>query len=128
MEPLIALDTHVVVWLHAGETGRLPEGVRRRLDTEQALVCPIVLLELESLYEISRISVNADKIMGDLSAEIGLHLCPHPFPQVIRESLKQSWTRDPFDRIIAAHATVAGYNLATKDETILTNCSSAFWV
>jgi len=42
---LIALDTHVVVWLHAGETGRLPEGVRRRLDTEQALVCPIVLLE-----------------------------------------------------------------------------------
>jgi len=124
---LIALDTHLVVWLHAGETDRLPTGLRQRLDTEDLVICPIILLELEYLRENDRISVNADRIFADLAAEIGLSLCPHPFAGVIRESLKQTWTRDPFDRIIVAHALAAGHALATKDVHIREHCSSAFW-
>ncbi|MFA7343259.1 MAG: PIN domain-containing protein [Terrimicrobiaceae bacterium] len=127
METLIALDTHVVAWLHAGETERFPAGVYRRLDAGELVVCPVVLLELEYLHEIGRLSVNADRIFADLAVEIGLGLCPYPFAGVIRESLKQAWTRDPFDRLIAAHALAAGHDLATKDENILAHCPSAFW-
>lgn len=127
MEALIALDTHVVAWLHAGETERFPGGVYQRLNTEELVICPIVLLELEYLHEIGRISENADRIFADLASEIGLAVCPHPFLEVIREALKQAWTRDPFDRMIVAHAISAGHELVTKDENILAHYSSAFW-
>ncbi len=127
MEGLIALDTHVVVWLHAGETERFPSGLSQRLDVETLVICPVVLLELEYLHEIGRLSVNADRIFGDLASDIGLTVCPHPFSKVIREALKQSWTRDPFDRIIVAHAISANLGLVTKDETIRAYCATAFW-
>jgi PIN domain nuclease of toxin-antitoxin system len=127
VEAVIALDTHLVVWLHAGETARLPPGLCQRLDTDDLVICPMVLLELEYLREIDRITVNADRILSDLAAEIGLGLCPHPFAGVIREALRQTWTRDPFDRIIVAHSLAAGHALATKDTHIRAHCPSAFW-
>jgi PIN domain nuclease of toxin-antitoxin system len=38
-----------------------------------------------------------------------------------------SWTRDPFDRLISAHAIVANAPLITADETIRANLSLAIW-
>ena len=37
------------------------------------------------------------------------------------------WTRDPFDRMIAAHAITHDHDLLTKDESILAHCKNAFW-
>ena len=124
---MIELDTHVVAWLHAGELERIPRKVRRRLEAEDLLICPMVLLELEYLREIERLTVPADRIFADLSAEIGLRIAEYPFPLVVRESLGQGWTRDPFDRMIAAHAIVSGHPLATKDAVLRRNCPLAFW-
>ncbi len=124
---MTALDTHVVVWLHAGRVDLLPEELHVQLDREPAVISPMVLLELEYLREIDRIAVGADEIFADLSAEIGLSLCTQPFAAVIRESLKQTWTRDPFDRVIVAQSIVAGDALATKDDSVLQHCPTAFW-
>jgi PIN domain nuclease of toxin-antitoxin system len=38
-----------------------------------------------------------------------------------------TWTRDPFDRMIAAQAVVADAPLLTADETILDNLPLATW-
>ena len=38
-----------------------------------------------------------------------------------------TWTRDPFDRLIAAHAIVAGAPLLTADRGILENLPLATW-
>lgn len=38
-----------------------------------------------------------------------------------------SWTRDPFDRLISAHAIVANAPLITADETIRKHLSLAVW-
>jgi PIN domain nuclease of toxin-antitoxin system len=38
-----------------------------------------------------------------------------------------SWTRDPFDRLIAAHAILADATLLTADRTILANLPQAAW-
>jgi PIN domain nuclease of toxin-antitoxin system len=38
-----------------------------------------------------------------------------------------SWTHDPFDRLIAAHAIVADAPLVTADRTILENLPLATW-
>jgi len=124
---MIALDTHVVVWLHAGETNLLPETARFRLDNEPGIICPLVALELEYLYEIERITYSADTIIADLEADIGLTICSKPFASTLREALKLKWTRDPFDRMIAAHAFAHDFDLLTKDEAILKHCPKAFW-
>lgn len=124
---MIALDTHVVVWLHAGETSLFPKLARQRLNEEDALICPLVALELEYLYEIDRIAFPADTILADLATDIGLRVCDRSFAPTLRESLKQKWTRDPFDRIISAHATVQNLDLLTKDKILHDHCERAFW-
>jgi len=127
VETLIELDTHVVVWLHAGQLERIPKEVREQFEREELVICPMVLLELEYLKEIDRLTFSADRIFADLAADLGLRIWNQSFPAVIRESLLQIWTRDPFDRIIAAHANVTGHSLATKDSRLRENCPTAFW-
>lgn len=124
---MIALDTHVVVWLHAGETELFPKAARLKLDERPSVICPLVALELEYLYEIERITYTSDTIIADLNAEIGLELCSKPFAPTLREALKLKWTRDPFDRMITAHAIAHGLELLTKDKSILDRYERAFW-
>lgn len=124
---MIALDTHVVAWLHAGEVQRIPSPVRSRLDHEDLGISPMVLLELEYLHETERLTVSADSLFADLKQTIGLKLLTEPFSAVVRESLKQTWTRDPFDRLITGHAVAGGYDLATKDRSIRRHYKAAFW-
>jgi PIN domain nuclease of toxin-antitoxin system len=37
------------------------------------------------------------------------------------------WTRDPFDRLIAAQALVANATLVTKDTLMSKHCPAALW-
>jgi PIN domain nuclease of toxin-antitoxin system len=127
VEAVISLDTHVAVWLHAGELERLPKSLRRKLEGDQLVICPIVLLEMEYLREVNRLTVSSDEIFADLAADVGLRICDHAFAPIVRAAVRQTWTRDPFDRIIVAHALAAGYPLATKDDSIRENFSLAIW-
>lgn len=123
----IHLDTHVAAWLHAGELERIPEVVYKRLEAGRLTVSPIVLLELEYLNEIGRLTVGGKAIFADLATDIGLTLAPEAFPAIVNQSLEEHWTHDAFDRLIAAHARLAGCPLATKDGNILSRYSQAFW-
>ena len=124
---MIYLDTHVVVWLYAGEINRIPGSAQLMIEKHDLVISPMVILELEYLYEIKRISVNASVIVESLEASIGLQVCKLSFHRLVSEAIAQNWTRDPFDRMIAANAVCAKSRLLTKDETILNNCNSAFW-
>ena len=127
METVIHLDTHAVVWLYANELARFsPQGIQC-LEADELLISPIVMLELEYLHETGRILVTAHKVCDFLKRATGLRVCDHTFTDVIRLSLKNTWTRDPFDRIIAAQAELAEGRLLTKDSAILKHCKRAFW-
>jgi PIN domain nuclease of toxin-antitoxin system len=124
---VIYLDTHVVVWLYAGQLFRIPESAQGLMEAEQIRVSPMVVLELEYLHEIGRLTVGGATILESLASSIGLQVCALPFHRVAVEAMGQSWTRDPFDRIIAAHALCADAPLLTKDAAILANCRKAVW-
>jgi PIN domain nuclease of toxin-antitoxin system len=47
--------------------------------------------------------------------------------QLTKAAVDLTWTRDPFDRLIAAHAIVAGARLLTADEQILEHLPLATW-
>ena len=62
-----------------------------------------------------------------LQDEIGLRVCDLPFRDIVTHALKESWTRDRFDRLIVANAKAAGASLVTKDEHILKHYRRAVW-
>ena len=124
---MIYLDTHVVVWLYAGDVERLSPIACKLIESQALLVSPIVQLELEYLREIDRLTVGSALVLESLEQSIGLEMCDRPFAQVVIESIQQSWTRDPFDRLIVAQAKARDARLLTKDRTILSHYDHAVW-
>ncbi len=99
---MIYLDTHVVVWLYSGDIHLFPDAACRLIEDNNLTISPMVLLELQYLFEIKRITVEPTIIFDNLAETISLQKCRSPFGQVIAESMGMSWTRDPFERIITA--------------------------
>jgi PIN domain nuclease of toxin-antitoxin system len=127
MAALIYLDTHVVAWLFAGRLDLLPIAARRLLDASDLLISPMVELELEYLFETRHTAKPGHEVVESLRQELGLRICDLPFPQVIEAALKQTWTRDPFDRILVGQAALRQAPLLTKDAVIRQHYAHATW-
>jgi PIN domain nuclease of toxin-antitoxin system len=124
---VIYLDTHVVVWLYAGEHSRFARAARRLIETEPLLISPALLLELALLEETGRIRTRARTILMELQESMALSLCDLPFAEVCITALQQNWTLDPFDRLIVAQAFARGAKLITKDRFIRRYFKDAVW-
>jgi PIN domain nuclease of toxin-antitoxin system len=113
------LDTNVVVWLAQGSLESLSARATALLETANLLVSPMVLVELEYLHEAGRIRLPARDIQRKVEHELGVRICNLPFATVVSAALDESWTRDPFDRLIVAHAKANGFAaLISADEEI----------
>lgn len=121
------LDTHVVAWLYAGMVDRLSEHAVAVIESSDLRISPMVELELTYLHEIGRLAVGGRPIVADLEERIGLRVSEQPFAAVVREAAALSWTRDPFDRLIAADAIVESAPLLTKDTALRTHVALAAW-
>jgi PIN domain nuclease of toxin-antitoxin system len=128
MAPLIYLDTHVVAWMFAGRTDLIPEGVGELLDQHELMISPGVELELGYLFETRRTAEPAKVVVEALGRDVGLRICDLPFPAVVEMALGQSWTRDPFDRLIVSQAMLRGVSLVSKDELIRQHFEQAVWI
>jgi PIN domain nuclease of toxin-antitoxin system len=124
---MIYLDTHTVVWLYSGELHFFSERACQLIEENELLISPLVLLELQYLFEIKRITVEPTVIFDSLVESVGLQKCRASFAQVISEAMRISWTRDPFDRIITATAMIHQTSLLTKDEVIRREYRLAVW-
>lgn len=125
MSQSVYLDTHAVIWLFAGR--QFPEIVKVLLESHDIFICPIVELELQYLFEIKRINYCAREIIEDLNLKIDLKIDDLPFDTIIKKASEIQWTRDSFDRIIAAATIVRDYPLITKDAYMLSNLRQAIW-
>jgi len=124
---LIYIDTHIVVWLYAGQIKKLSNQAKDLLNDNEIQISPIVRLELQYLNEIKRITAFANDILVGLSNSIGLTICSKNFNNIINSAMDLDWTRDPFDRIIVANAALNDNYLLTKDQTILENYSKSLY-
>lgn len=78
----------------------------------------MVRLELTYLHETGRLRHPAEAVLGELRRASGAAEDLTPFGDVVSEAQTMTWTRDPFDRVIAAQAVAARCLLATADRTI----------
>jgi len=110
-EPVILLDTNALIWLDTNHRRARP----LRDQAAPLRVSPVSLLELHFLQESGRLNVDVDAVIADDRWTID---DPPATPWMLRAG-EEVWTRDPFDRLIVAHARLRGWRLATGDDRIL---------
>jgi PIN domain nuclease of toxin-antitoxin system len=123
----VYLDTHIAVWLVQDERHKLNRAACQTIEECDLVVSPAVVLELELLHEIGRLSMSALTVVDTLATDIGLRVCDLPFRTVVECALKEKWGRDPFDRLIVANAKAAEAPLVTKDARIRRHYSRVIW-
>lgn len=123
---MIHLDTHVALWIYSEQLDRLPTSLQAALETEPLAISPVVQIEIAVLGEIGRVTDPAEEVVSALRT-VRIVLDPTPFELVARTASTMPFTRDPFDRIIAAQAVAAGARLATKDRRLRDQLPEAIW-
>lgn len=106
---------------------RLPPAARALIDEHGPRISPIATLELSYLHEIGRARDPLTTMLAALRRDVHLEIADASVAELVQAATGLSWTRDPFDRLIAAHAIVAGVPLLTADRTILDNLPQATW-
>ncbi len=84
-------------------------------------------MELQLLYEIGRVTPTATMYVETLGASIDLRVADDRFSDVVNAALAESWTRDPFDRLIVAHARLLGATLLSRDRRITQAYPNTRW-
>jgi PIN domain nuclease of toxin-antitoxin system len=115
------LDTHIAIWLYEKRLDLLSEKAKQFIEKNDLFISPVVKLEIEYLFEIEKIKDNSETICSFLEKNIDLRIENSSFLEIIKISLNEKWTRDPFDRIIVAHSKLKDYTLISKDKKINKN-------
>jgi PIN domain nuclease of toxin-antitoxin system len=119
------LDTHVALWLAAGDQRKLKPG-SKRLQKGHLFISPLVVVEMELLREIGRISEPVDRVLQVLESH-SVKRVEGGLAEMFACARALDFTRDPFDRLIAAHALASQATLLTADGNLLKHCTCARW-
>jgi len=106
---------------------RLPPTARALIDQHEPRVSPLVALELAYLHEVGKARDSVPTMLAALRHSVGVQVEDVSLAELVNAAQGLSWTRDPFDRLIAAHAIVADAPLLTADETIRKHLPLATW-
>jgi PIN domain nuclease of toxin-antitoxin system len=79
------------------------------------------------MQEIGRARDSASAMLAALRKSIGLEVADTSLIELASAAVDIKWTRDPFDRLIAAQAILADAPLLTADRTILEHLPLATW-
>jgi PIN domain nuclease of toxin-antitoxin system len=121
------LDTHALVWLYSGMRDKFSKKGIELIQSANLLSSPASLLEIEFLREIGRVNDSGSNIIDTLKNQLALELTQADFETVMRASLKENWTRDPFDRMIVAEARIYRCKLLSRDRKIGQFYKHAIW-
>ena len=113
--PLILLDTNALLWLHR----KHPRSRPLHRFAGRLYVSPASLLELQLLIEVGRLRLKPGASSVDLAQDERWLLDDPPAASWFERALAAGWTRDPFDRLLVAHAQLRGWRIATGDAAIL---------
>ena len=125
---MIFLDTHVAIWLYSGELDLFKPQVLKLINENPICISHIVRLEMKYLNEIGRIKQQPDVIIDTLIDEIGLVFSENGLERIVSQAIHLDFTRDPFDRIIVADASINNSKLISKDRMIKENYKNTVWL
>ncbi|MBN2498974.1 MAG: PIN domain-containing protein [Deltaproteobacteria bacterium] len=112
----LLLDTHFVIWIVLGS---------RRLVEYPWLeryrpwgISPVSLLEIQYLAEVGRLEAQNPELTDALLTDPRFVVDELPLLALIKNAIPVQWTRDPFDRLLAAHSRARRVALCSVDRGI----------
>ena len=123
----VCLDAHAVVWIVGGKVEKIGKEALALMTRAELLISPAVTLELQFLYEVGRVNAPAADAVHTLQHALNVKVAADSFDYVVSAALTESWTRDPFDRLIVAHARMLGALLLSRDRRIAAAYPSTRW-
>ena len=112
---MILLDTNALIWLLTGSGRARPlEG-----QTASLRISPISLLEIRFLQEVGRLTVGSGYGLEEIEVDSRWRLDSPSSRLLFAAAFDLDWTRDPFDRLLVAHARYRGWRLATGDRSLI---------
>lgn len=112
----VLLDTHFLLWIVLD----LP-----RIDEFSWLeryrpwgVSPVSFLEVQFLAEAGRLEARTPELMDAVGVDPRFVVDEVPLLTLVRKAVPLAWTRDPFDRLLAAHSEARRAPLCTVDRTL----------
>ena len=107
------LDTHFLLWILL-DLPRLDEFPW--LDRYRPWgVSPVSFLEMTFLGEVGRIEIRRVGFADAIATDPRFVVDEPPLLALIDKALPLTWTRDPFDRLLAAHSEARRVPLCTLD-------------
>lgn len=109
----VLLDTHFLLWivLDVPRIDGFPWLERYR----PWGVSPVSLLEVQFLAEANRLEVRQPEFADAIARDPRFILDEVGLVSLIQKALPLAWTRDPFDRLLAAHSEARRVPLCTLD-------------
>ncbi len=111
---VILLDTHAAIWILQGH-----RRVRPLERYPRIYLSPASVLEIQFLAEAGRLRLSEGQSPATLAEDYRWRLDEPAAAKWFAAACELSWTRDPFDRLLAGHARVRGWKLATADTVLL---------
>jgi PIN domain nuclease of toxin-antitoxin system len=112
----LLLDTHVLLWLLAGERQRFGPDTLSALRDESALVSAATVWEISIKRRLGKLRGPPDLVNTVVAA--GLPLLSITAAHAERVAELPDLHRDPFDRILVTQALLEGLTIVTADERI----------
>ncbi|MEQ1856101.1 MAG: PIN domain-containing protein [Longimicrobiales bacterium] len=112
----LLLDTHFLLWI-ALEVPRVDEFPWLERYRPWG-VSPISFLEVQFLTEVGKLEANTDQFMEAVGRDARFVVDEVPLVPLIERAVQVTWTRDPFDRLLAAHSEARAVPLCTVDRQL----------
>jgi PIN domain nuclease of toxin-antitoxin system len=113
------LDTHYLIWIvtNARRLKKFP-WLQRYTPWR---VSPVSFLEIQLLAESGRLRFRPAELTAAIQADPRFLLDDVFVSILLYKALNLSWTRDPFDRMLAAHSLARQLPLCTTDSEVQAN-------
>lgn len=119
--PVILLDTNAIIWLHRDDA-RVAKLTAR---STRLYASPASVLELQFLVESGRLRVRGGGPVHQLMRDERWVLDDPSSAAWFDKAISVGWTRDPFDRLLVAHARLRKWRLATGDGVLIARLEPA---
>ena len=118
----LLLDTHAFLWLASGDARVGGELERRLADPANELLLSVVSVwEMAIKRSLGKLTLQIalERLLEQQIEAMGLQMLDVNVAHALAVEALPWHHRDPFDRLIAAHARLRGWRLATADDTLL---------
>ena len=121
---LILLDTNAIIWLLRGDSRAATLTAR----STRLYASPASVLELQFLSESGRLRVRGGGSVAQLVHDERWVLDDPSSAALFEKAIAVGWTRDPFDRLLVAHARLRKWRLATGDGALIAHLDAGEYI